>query len=72
MMTKNVTVAIPVSVHRNTCVWAAQHGTSLSAVVAYLLSNLDVQFKARRQYDAQNPPRPVEARQPRLEESQNL
>jgi len=41
-MTKNVTIAIPASVHRKARVWAASHNTSLSAIVGYLLEHLDV------------------------------
>jgi hypothetical protein len=55
-MTKNVTIAIPVSVHRKARVWAADHSTSLSAIVAHLLGNLDVLVRIRQQHDAANPP----------------
>lgn len=55
-MTKNVTLAIPVSVHRKARVWAANHNTSLSAIVAHLLGNLDVLVRIRQQHDAENSP----------------
>ena len=57
-MKKNVTVAIPVSVYRKARVWAANHDTSLSSVVAHLLGNLDVLVRIRQQHDIENPPLP--------------
>ncbi len=54
-MTKNVTVAIPSTVHRKARIWAARHNTSLSAVVAHLLGDLDALVKVRQQHDANNP-----------------
>jgi len=48
---RNVTVAIPATTHRQARIWAFCHNTSLSAIVAYLLQNLDVVVTARRQYD---------------------
>ena len=48
---KNVTVAIPATTHREARTWAFCHNTSLSAVVAYLLQDLDTAVTARRQYD---------------------
>jgi hypothetical protein len=58
-MTKNVTIAIPITVHRKARVWAADHSTSLSAVVAHLLGNLYALVKVRQQHDAEHPPRHV-------------
>ncbi len=37
---KNITVAVPESAYIKARVWAAEHQTSLSAVVAYLLRTL--------------------------------
>ena len=54
-MTKNVTVAIPLDVYRNARIWAANQDTSLSAIVSYLLGNLDVLVRIRRQHDANHP-----------------
>jgi len=56
-MTKNVTIAIPASVHRKGRVWAASHNTSLSAIVGYLLEHLDVFARISRQHDADAAPR---------------
>ncbi len=54
-MTKNVTLAIPLPVHRKARIWAANHNTSLSAIVAHLLGNLDALVKVRQQHDAAKP-----------------
>jgi hypothetical protein len=37
---KNITVAVPESTYIRARVWAAEHQTSVSAVVAYLLRTL--------------------------------
>jgi len=65
-MTKNVTVAIPSSVHYKARIWAAKRNTSLSAVVAYLLGNLDTVAKLLQQHQADNPPQ-----QPANQDPQN-
>jgi hypothetical protein len=57
-MTKNVTVAIPATVHRKARIWAARHNTSLSAIVTYFLGNIDAFIQAREQQQAENPPNP--------------
>jgi hypothetical protein len=57
-MTKNVTVAIPATVHRKARVWAARHNTSLSAIVAYFLGNIDSFIEARAKHQAENPSQP--------------
>jgi hypothetical protein len=55
-MTKNVTVAISASADRKARIWAASHNTSLSAIVAHLLGNLDALVKIRQQHDVDHPP----------------
>jgi hypothetical protein len=49
---KNITVAISDHIHREARVWAARHDTSVSAVVAFLLQNLDAVVALRTKYDA--------------------
>ncbi len=48
---KNITISVSNTVHRNARVWAARHDTSVSAVVAFLLENLDVVVTTRTRYD---------------------
>jgi plasmid stability protein len=45
---KNITVRISDVQHRKARVWAAEHGTSLSAMVEHLLQNLPVVARAVR------------------------
>jgi hypothetical protein len=37
---RNITVAVPDDVYRRARLWAAEHDTSVSAVVAYLLETM--------------------------------
>jgi hypothetical protein len=64
----NITLTVSDEVYTNARVWAAEHGTSVSAVVQYVLSTLRTewrvkQFLAERQRNPANrrpiaPPRP--------------
>jgi hypothetical protein len=60
-MRKNITLAVPFTVHRKARIWAANHNTSLSAIVAHLLGDLDALVKVRRQHDAALPKKPDDA-----------
>jgi hypothetical protein len=47
---KNITVAVPESTYIRARVWAAEHQTSVSAVVAYLLHTLPETKRAAVQF----------------------
>jgi len=49
---KNITVAVSEDSHRKARVWAARHDTSVSAIVAFLLQNLDAVVTLRTNHDA--------------------
>ena len=63
---KNVTVAISDIAHLKARVWAAEHETSLSAVVAYLLETLPKNSRANAHY-----PQRAETPQPSSEGRSN-
>ncbi len=44
---KNITVIVTDEVHRHARIWAAQHETSVSAVVQYMLSTLNTEPRAK-------------------------
>jgi hypothetical protein len=50
---KNITVAVPESTYIKARVWAAEHQTSVSAVVAYLLQTLPEARRAAVQFPRQ-------------------
>jgi hypothetical protein len=50
---KNITVAVPESTYIKARVWAAEHQTSVSAVVAYLLQTLPETRRAAVQFPRQ-------------------
>ncbi|MFZ0337115.1 MAG: hypothetical protein WAL45_03725 [Terracidiphilus sp.] len=56
---KNVTVSISDTAHLRARVWAAEHETSLSAVVAYLLQTLPKIRRANLQYPLPPPAIPA-------------
>jgi len=53
---KNITVAVPDVTYLKARVWAAEHETSISAVVAYLLAILPRHKAAARQFSPPGPP----------------
>ncbi len=55
-MTNNITVTVPEETYRQARVWAAERGTSLSAVVAYLLETLPGMPRAARTFPARHAP----------------
>jgi hypothetical protein len=44
---RNITVTVDDKVYRQARVWAAEHDTSVSAVVQYMLSTLRTDWRAR-------------------------
>jgi hypothetical protein len=60
---KNITVTIPDDSYRRARVWAAQHDTSISAVVRYLLETMPGIKRANSAFPANNsnPVNPVPA-----------
>ncbi|MGD0348072.1 MAG: hypothetical protein ABSA85_15015 [Terracidiphilus sp.] len=50
---KNITVAVPESTYIRARVWAAEHQTSISAVVAFLLRTLPETKRAAAQFPRQ-------------------
>jgi hypothetical protein len=63
---KNITVAISDIAHLKARVWAAEHGSSLSSVVAYLLETLPKIECARNYYPhrSKTPPATGDGRSP--------
>ena len=53
---KNITVTVPETTYFKARVWAAEHETSISAVVAYLLAILPTHKAAARQFSQPDPP----------------
>jgi hypothetical protein len=51
---RNITVTIPSDSYLRARVWAAEHGTSLSAVVRYLLETLPGTPRAASAFPARN------------------
>ena len=47
MEKRNITVTVDDEIYRHARVWAAEHDTSLSAVVQYMLSTLHTDWRAR-------------------------
>ena len=66
-MIKRITVDVHEKTHHQARVWAAEHGTSISAVVAYLLETLPGLPRAAR---ASPPARNVSAPKPHSPSSQ--
>lgn len=62
-MTKNITVAVPEQTYIRARIWAAEHGVSVSHVVARLLENLPRHRRANQEFPskvlASNPEHPV-------------
>jgi hypothetical protein len=56
---KNITVTVPETTYFKARVWAAEHETSISAVVAYLLAILPTHKAAARQFSQPDPPQPA-------------
>ena len=59
---KNITVSISDTAYLKARVWAAEHETSISAVVAYLLAILPTHKAAARQFSQPDPPQPAAMR----------
>ena len=55
---KNITVTVPDTTYFKARVWAAEHETSISAVVAYLLAILPEHKGAAQQFSQPIPPQP--------------
>ncbi|MGA3134018.1 MAG: hypothetical protein ABSD59_24920 [Terracidiphilus sp.] len=53
---KNITVSVPDTTYFKARVWAAEHETSISAVVAHLLEILPTHKGAARQFTPPDPP----------------
>ena len=51
---RNITVTIPDDVYRRARIWAAEHDTSLSAVVKYLLETLPGIKRSNLAFPARN------------------
>lgn len=51
---KNITVTVSDQAYRNARVWAAQHETSLSRIVQYLISTLPTMARAARAFPVPN------------------
>jgi len=56
---KNITVAVPESTYIKARVWAADHQTSVSAVVAYLLHTLPETKRAADHFPRGEKPKPI-------------
>jgi hypothetical protein len=52
---KNITVSIPADTYHSARVWAAEHKTSLSRIVARLLKQMAEQPRAKQQSPLQHP-----------------
>ena len=59
---KNITVSVPETTYFKARVWAAEHETSISAVVAYLLEILPAHKGAARQFSPPDQPQPAAGR----------
>ena len=60
---KNITVTVPETTYFKARIWAAEHETSISAVVAFLLEILPKHKGAARQFSPHNPPQSSSASQ---------
>jgi hypothetical protein len=63
---RNVTLSISEEGYRNARIWAARHGFSMSAGLAFLIENLDDMSRIARQLRSENPELPQ-----KLEERRN-
>ena len=61
---RNITVTINDDVYRQARIWAAEHDTSVSAVVGHLLQTLQNIPRAARRFPAPLPPLPKPTSQP--------
>jgi hypothetical protein len=62
---RNITIAVPDAIYLKARVWAAEHDTSISAVVAYLLATLPNHKRAAQQFPASTSANPVSSANPR-------